>query len=257
MTHSSSPRPLTPHTARALFREAALDIAALCVPTHCVLCAAPDRSLCRGCATVLHPRPTAQRLAPLVRQGPAAGPPAPLPPVFSACPYTDAVRGVIVAVKERGRSDAIPALARLLAEGILASDALACGARESRPSLPLVVPLPSTRASERARGFRHMECAARGAIRVLRQRGGYRLSLRPWLCSRPRRDQVGLGRDARIRNVTHTMSASPRVRGCRVLLVDDLITTGASVREACRALHAAGAQVVGIVTIAYAQRHSS
>lgn len=56
--------------------------------------------------------------------------------------------------------------------------------------------------------------------------------------------QRGLGRRARLRNLVGRMSAQGRVAGRRVLVIDDVTTTGASFREAARALRAAGAAAV-------------
>ncbi len=53
--------------------------------------------------------------------------------------------------------------------------------------------------------------------------------------------QRGLGRTTRLRNVTGHMRADARVAGRRVLVIDDVTTTGATFREAARALRAAGA----------------
>ena len=51
-------------------------------------------------------------------------------------------------------------------------------------------------------------------------------------------------------NVAGTFSCAQDVSGCRLLLVDDVVTTGASVREAARALLAAGAAGVWTVSVA-------
>jgi predicted amidophosphoribosyltransferase len=64
-------------------------------------------------------------------------------------------------------------------------------------------------------------------------------------------DSAGLGAAARQANLAHAMRAQPPPRaGVRVVLVDDVVTTGATVREAVRALTAAGWQVVGAATVA-------
>jgi predicted amidophosphoribosyltransferase len=70
--------------------------------------------------------------------------------------------------------------------------------------------------------------------------------------TRPLRPQRGLPRDARGRNVRGAFRAEP-VRG-RVLLVDDVYTTGSTVAAAASALRAAGASSVDVVTFARAVR---
>lgn len=63
-------------------------------------------------------------------------------------------------------------------------------------------------------------------------------------------DQRSLGRGERAANVAGTFSCAQDVSGCRLLLVDDVVTTGASVREAARTLLAAGAAGVWAVSVA-------
>ena len=63
-------------------------------------------------------------------------------------------------------------------------------------------------------------------------------------------DQRSLGREERAANVAGTFSCAQDVSGCSLLLVDDVITTGASVREAARALLGAGATGVWAVSVA-------
>jgi predicted amidophosphoribosyltransferase len=73
-------------------------------------------------------------------------------------------------------------------------------------------------------------------------------------------DQTTLTRDARWHNVSHTVRVSPQradiVRGRNVTVVDDVITTGATMSEVARALVAAGANAVRGVTLASVERLS-
>lgn len=64
--------------------------------------------------------------------------------------------------------------------------------------------------------------------------------------------QVGQGRLGRAANVENAFLADPGVRGSRLWLVDDVVTTGATVRSCAAALRAEGAEVVGVVAIARA-----
>jgi predicted amidophosphoribosyltransferase len=64
------------------------------------------------------------------------------------------------------------------------------------------------------------------------------------------RDQAGLGASERERNLRGAMRGGRRLAGRRVLLVDDVLTTGATLREAARAATAAGAAVAGAVVLA-------
>ena len=64
------------------------------------------------------------------------------------------------------------------------------------------------------------------------------------------RDQVRLGREDRFANVADGMAVRIPLAGRRVLLVDDVVTTGATLTEAARAVHAADGRVLGAATVA-------
>ncbi len=178
-----------------------------------------------------------------------------LPAVHAAAHYADEVRAVLLAHKERGAL----ALARPL--GAALAGAVWAGLREAEegvegvgegegpqegprpPNGVLLVPVPSARAAVRARGHdpaRRIALAAAGELRrsgvparvaaVLRQR-------------RPVADQAGLDSRGRLDNLVGALAVVPggvRVLcGAPVVLVDDLVTTGASLAEAARAVRAA------------------
>jgi predicted amidophosphoribosyltransferase len=65
------------------------------------------------------------------------------------------------------------------------------------------------------------------------------------------RDSVGLSADERQRNIAGRVTLRRPVRG-DVLLVDDVITTGATADESVRVLHDAGARVAAVLAIAHA-----
>lgn len=70
-------------------------------------------------------------------------------------------------------------------------------------------------------------------------------------------DQSGLSADERMRNLAGALIAAPLVRGRQVVLVDDVITTGASLVEAARAVEAAGGVVLAAATVAATPRRAS
>jgi ComF family protein len=77
------------------------------------------------------------------------------------------------------------------------------------------------------------------------------LPVRCWSSrERDTRPQVGLSRHDRAANVAKAFSAAPEATGHHILLVDDVSTTGATAREAARALRKAGAASVGLLTFA-------
>lgn len=98
--------------------------------------------------------------------------------------------------------------------------------------------VPATAAAYARRGFDHMELVAR----ALCDASG--LALADVLVRPQARDQRTLGREERSRNLEGTMFARGDVAGARLLLLDDVATTGASIAEATRALLARGAESV-------------
>lgn len=108
----------------------------------------------------------------------------------------------------------------------------------------LIVPVPTSRAAFRRRGYRVPDLLVRRA-----GASAHRL-LVP---ARRTGDQRGLGREARARNVSASMRAARRGQG-RVVIVDDVVTTGATLDEAARALRAAGFTPVCAVALAATPR---
>lgn len=203
--------------------EALLD---LVLPRRCAGCTVPGTALCAACRSALAAPPLG-----VVHDGPRR-----LPPLACAAPYGGPVRGVLIAHKEHGRL----ALVRPL------STALAGAAAALRPPpLTVVVPVPSSPAAVRARGHDHARRLARATARRLG------LPSRPLL--RPVRevaDSAGLGAAERAANLRGALAARRPLDGLRVLVVDDVVTTGASLREAVRAVRAAGGLVHGVATVA-------
>ena len=155
----------------------------------------------------------------------------------SAAVYGGVLREALHRLKFGGRR----ALARPLAD--LAVEQ--CG-----PSLPdgiaAIVPVPLAGDRERERGFNQ---AALLAERVAQ---GLALPVRArWLArGRATRPQSDLPAAERSANVRGAFRAAPAVAGRHVLLVDDVLTTGATLAECARALRAAGADRIGALTVA-------
>ncbi|MEU9581091.1 ComF family protein [Streptomyces chilikensis] len=220
-------------------------LAELVLPGECAGCGAPRTVLCDGCRRAVRrgpPRPVRPRDAP-------AG----LPPVWAAAPYADAVRSVLLAHKERGALPLAAPLGEALAGAVRAAlgedpageggpaAARGAGARD-RPVV--LVPVPSARRAVRERGHdpaRRIAVAAAGALRrsgtpartaaVLRQR-------------RAVADQTELDAVGRLANLDGALGLRPGARALlpadgRLLVVDDVTTTGASVAEAARVLREA------------------
>ncbi len=111
----------------------------------------------------------------------------------------------------------------------------------------IVVPVPIESRSKKARGYNQAKDLAAGvACKTY-------LPLTDILVRKaPREHQARLGRAGRWQNLRGTIETLDTgiLKGARVLLVDDVITTGATLDEAARALKAAGASKVVFVTLA-------
>ncbi|KUN01523.1 hypothetical protein AQI95_31925 [Streptomyces yokosukanensis] len=227
------------------------DLTDLVLPTDCAGCGAPRTALCPRCRAALCGR-APQRVRPLPE-------PAGLPVVHAAAPYAEEVRTLLLAHKERGALALAGVLGTALAAAVRAglggsgAGGGHCGAAGLRPVL--LVPVPSARWAVRARGHdpvRRMALAAAGELRrtgtparvaaVLRQR-------------RTVADQAGLDARQRLANLAgalEVVASGARLLGTgRVVLVDDLITTGASLAEAARVVREVAEELTGVGTAVY------
>lgn len=213
----------------------------LLLGTACAACLRPWWGLCPGCRTGLRLR-TAR---------PAIPEPAPpgFPPTWTTGAYDEPVRRLIIAHKERQAYGLAPVLGELLA--------VACWqlVRDTGPTWPLVlVPVPSGTAAVRRRGYDATAALARRAARLLRPAGPVRVRR---LLRQTRRvhDQAGLDAVARRLNLADSLRVRGPVPGRgSVIIVDDLVTTGASLAEAHRALIMSGVRVAGAATVAATRR---
>jgi predicted amidophosphoribosyltransferase len=192
----------------------------LVLPRRCVGCGAAGAGLCRSCVP-LEPPIWVPHDALAVR---------------AAAPYTGAVRAALLAYKERGRRDLAGVLGELLARAV--------------PALPagpaLLVPVPSTRAASAARGGDHLLRLTRRAALL----SGVRVATGALRFTRAVQDSAGLGIDARSANLAGALAAGGGPAGAVAVLVDDVVTTGATLAEAHRALRAAGWPVASAAVLA-------
>jgi ComF family protein len=125
----------------------------------------------------------------------------------------------------------------------------------------LIVPVPLHRSRHRQRGFNQARALAGCAIEILRKSHPvWRLRLAPatLMRQRPTESQAGLTPRQRRQNVRGVFKVSDpsAVRGKLVLLVDDILTTGATARAAAQSLLKAGAASVYVATLARARRRN-
>ncbi|MFG3286164.1 ComF family protein [Streptomyces sp. NPDC048111] len=206
------------------------EFSGLVLPASCGGCGRPRTALCERCRAALLGAP-ARRVRPVQE-------PDGLPAVFAAARYEDAVRAVLLGHKERGALALAGVLGRALAGAVRA----AAGPGVRGPLL--LVPVPSSRRAVRARGHdatRRIALAAAGELR----RGGAQARVAAVLRQRRQvADQAGLRAPQRLANLSGALmvagGAERLLRGGQVVLVDDLMTTGASLAEATRAIRETG-----------------
>ncbi|MHA7860594.1 ComF family protein [Tessaracoccus sp. Y36] len=204
------------------FFHAAAD---LLLGASCPGCQAPGWGLCAGCRALLSDPPE------LIDRGLDV-------PLVAACQYRPVLEHVIPRYKDDGALHLGAALGDLLARAV---------AGLGPPPDAVLVPVPSRPSAVRDRGFDH---ARRLAARAAGRCG---LPWRPLLSrSRSGEDQSGLGKLQRSSNLAHSMVA--QADGAPVVVVDDVATSGASLRESVRALWAAGVPVWGGAVIAQAEK---
>ncbi len=186
------------------------------LPTSCPVCGARGPAPCAGCAADLR-----------------RAPPLPAPPGVDSCgallAYDGAGRELVARLKYRNARSAVPFLARGMAS-------------VAPPGVDVVTWAPTTPARRRARGFDQAQVLARAVARRLG------VPCRPMLRRAAGPAQTGRGAEARYAGpIFH---ARRRADGWRVLLVDDVVTTGATVAAAARALREAGAAEVHVAAAA-------
>jgi ComF family protein len=209
---------------RAAFGASLLQLLA---PERCAACDGlldeGEVGFCAACAPLLEPI--------------AAEPGAPPIAAAAAFMYGGPLADAIQRLKYGGRSELARPLGALLADYAIGFGGL----------VECVVPVPLHPVRLRERGFNQSALLARPVARALG------VPLDPhWLARmRPTRDQAGLAREARSHNLRGAFAArGPRAQ--RVLLIDDVRTTGATLAEAAEALLRAGCVHVHTLALARA-----
>lgn len=214
--------------------DALLDAWALLVPVACAGCGAPDRGLCTGCRVRLLPAVRPDDETRLVRWSGPGGIPG-----LAARPYDAFVGGILLAYKQEARTSLAEPLAAALEPAFLL--AVREAERATAGALLEIATIPPRRRAARERGFHPVE----QLVRRCRSRPS-----RPLRWAREPADQRDFGRSERLGNLAGALAARRPLDGRSFLLVEDVVTTGATVGEAVRAIRAAGGTVVGVVALA-------
>ncbi len=213
----------------------------LLLGARCLGCAAPGWGLCRACTAELHSWKPSQ-----VRPEPC---PVGFPRTFATGPYAGLASALISAHKDRQALSLTGILGRTLAASveILLGDVAGTGR-------VVLVPAPSAARANRDRGLDAGRAIANSAARRIGCDGGPPVVVGSWLRQRHGvRDQAGLDADQRAENLAGALRVrwSARLRpGDVIVVVDDVVTTGATLVEAVRALNAAGLPVLGAAAVA-------
>lgn len=206
-------------------------------PTRCALCDRPGSVLCEQCRRTLdvfdpwracpscgapfgliqcdHCTPVVSRDAPIFK-------------CTSALRYTPETGMIIKTYKDKGEQRLAEVLAALLADAIDPSWSRWAHAATY---------ISATKAARRRRGFDHMELVAK------RLADNLGIPCMKTLAEPIAFDQRELGRSERLKNMRGRFVVQERVCGYRLILIDDVFTTGATMGEAKSALESAGASV--------------
>ncbi len=176
--------------------------------------------------------------------------PAPVRQLRSALVYAGAAKRAICAFKYRAQRSMAPYFGRLLAQTLAGN--LPDHPAFVEPRWDVVLAVPSSTDTLRGRGFNHVGLAARNFCRIT----GLKLDLLALRSSRIRKPQAGVPLNERTRNVQNAFQARTRLKNLSVLLLDDVITSGATVWAATNAVLTAGALSVDVLTIARSPRFS-
>ena len=244
-----------------LLRRWLIDALDVLLPTECAGCREPASTLCLPCRDQLHEQlstpllvsrfATALPLLPL-RDGVAEQTEDGLPvlPVYAAGAYLDEVASVIWAIKEQAR----PQLAAHFGAGFSRAITAAVEHGRGQPA-PLLVPIPATARSKHKRGywplqefFRHAT-GHNNAYQLLESTPGLSTQHHKAHHSQKLRSKA-----ARAAAVAGTLTLNPvlsvALKHRKVVLLDDVLTTGATLAEAYRILTRAGYQVVAAAVVA-------
>jgi predicted amidophosphoribosyltransferase len=206
-------------------------------PSRCISCSILGFSLCAQCLSIWSYQTFSQKLSQESNEKLL---------VFSSISYSPIARDILLAAKE----------SNVVQAGTLIIDALENTLQkfiEQHPSLSIsgLVPIPSRPQANRVRGRDFMQTITQSLAKK------FQIPMLPILgYSRRVKDQSGLNSEERRNNLTDSLVVRGNVfksENQAVLLIDDLVTTGATLLAAQKALNQAGIRAIGAVTACVAQ----
>ncbi len=209
----------------------------LAIPQHCAGCGKPRTRICAGCLTELCGSPHYVRVKSVSPQE---------FPILAGARYEGAPRNLLLAAKERSQTSLIP----VIADAAFGAAALLLESHTA-PLRLVIVPVPSTAHNNRIRGYNLVAEMARHIRKRLEMNVGDVRVILALKHGRPVADQSQLTARERAANLHGALmladSHRKSLHSSQVLILDDLVTTGATLREARRALITGGADVIGAV----------
>ena len=177
-----------------------------------------------------------------------------VPPAFdwarAAVTYSDLGRAMVLKLKYSGATAGLPVMATMVWQAVADHAALLQAEGQTDKAIDLIVPVPLHSRRLFSRRFNQSQLLAVAlSEKIQAPVDSFILKRRKATPS-----QGGLGRKARFKNVAAAFAIAPKKRdyvaGKHILLVDDVLTTGATANECARVLKRAGAASVGIASFA-------
>ncbi|WP_055427049.1 ComF family protein [Bifidobacterium aesculapii] len=224
-----------------MMRGLVADMTNLILPRGCAGCDAPDEVLCPSCAALF------ACVVPFT-------PPADGIASYACSVYKGATRRVILAWKDHADAECDRALSGAMR--VLASQVTRT---VTGGAMMVVVPAPSSARSARRRGRRHLMPVARSLAAWYRSMGVRARAVDALSVHAAGKAVETMGRAGRVARVTGShinVRDAASVRGCDVILIDDIVTTGATMRACVTSLEAAGGRVAACLALASTPKYA-